>query len=228
MKFERFVQVPAFEVDGEYAPPAAALERRVQEIWDLEKQQRGDALFDGVMLSVVEFTSARWRMQRTRYRYFLAQLREPALKNELCVLPLAVTGMVTIAEGKLMGRRSRDVVIEPGVFEFAPAGGLDEDDVAGVGVDPSRGFVREWREELGFEWPGGSGLEVVGWCRDPVAGPIDLIVSSHLEMRLEAVQRGHHASGSREYEELVAVPAGGPLPEGAGEISMALFAAGLV
>lgn len=228
MKFERFVQAPVFEVDGEYAPPEVALERRVQEIWDLEKHQRGAALFDGVMLNVVEFTPTRWRMERTRYRYFLAQMRDPALKDALCVRPLAITGMVTIAEGKLMGRRSSDVVVEPGVFEFAPAGGLDEDDVAGVSVDPSRGFVREWREELGFDWPRGNEAKMIGYCPNPVSGPIDLIVTARLDMPLEAVRQRHREGGSREYEELIAVPAGGPLPEKAGDISRALFAAGLV
>jgi hypothetical protein len=228
MKFEPFARVPAFEVDGDFARPDEALERRVRQIWDAEKQRRGDALFDGTMLSVSDFSPARWRLERVPYRYFLAQMRVPELKKNLGVLPLAITGMVTLAEGKLMGRRSRDVVVEPGVVEFAPAGGLDQEDIVGTVVDPLTGFRREWREEIGFDWPEGGELRVVGRCPDPVAGPIDLIVTGRLDLPLEEVVRRHRESGSHEYEELVAVPAGGPLPSGAGGISKSLFAAGLV
>jgi hypothetical protein len=71
---------------------ADELERRVTSIWTSETVRRPDDVFDGLICSVAEATPASIRFFESRYRYFLAQRRDPELRPLLDIRPLAASG----------------------------------------------------------------------------------------------------------------------------------------
>ena len=82
-------------------------------------------------------------MQQVEYKPFYIACRVPELRSRLQIIGVGVHGVV-LAEGEvLIGRRSGQVGLYPGRYEFAPAGSLE-------GEDYKSHLLAELNEETGI------------------------------------------------------------------------------
>jgi hypothetical protein len=135
------------------APPSPSPKvlERVASIWDSERAKRGEALFNGNLFSIDRLGAAEITGWLAEYRWFLAQRRDPALRPELRVNPLGVTGILCCAEGVVFGRRAQNVEMDAGLWELVPSGGVDGSFVGPSGqIDLAAHLLAELREEIGI------------------------------------------------------------------------------
>lgn len=132
------------------APSPTALER-VSAIWESERAKGGEALFNGNLFSIDEMGATEITGWLAEYRWFLAQRRDPTLRPELRVNPLAVTGILCCTEGVVFGRRAQDVEMDAGLWELVPSGGIDGSFISPSGeIDLQGHLLAELREEIGI------------------------------------------------------------------------------
>jgi 8-oxo-dGTP pyrophosphatase MutT (NUDIX family) len=123
---------------------------RVEEIWQREKAQRGDRLFNGKLFSIHACTPRAIVGRMSEYRYFLAQRRDPALHAALRIRPLAVTGVLVCRDGIVFGRRGSGSEMDGDLWELAPSGSVDDAAVDPEGnVSLAQCLIRELEEETG-------------------------------------------------------------------------------
>lgn len=187
------------------APPFDdAVEARVAEIWEAERHRRGDRLYDGVLLDLVDRDGGQWECRSVRYRHLVAASVDKEMASLLNIRALGVTGCIACEGGYVIGRRADHVLQEPGRLEFAPAGGLDDEDIGGEGVDPLGALTREWTEEIGGELaPLAEPARMAAVIEDEEAGVVDLIYTARLDQTAEEIAAIHRANGSGEYAELL-------------------------
>ncbi|MBL6945296.1 MAG: NUDIX hydrolase [Rhodospirillales bacterium] len=184
-------------VDAFETPPQIAA--RVDEIWAREKTRLGDALVNGPTLSLVDYQPHRLTLQPAEYRHVMARRHAPDLVDAgLAVRPLGVTGVLSCSEGIVLGRRGAKVASDAGVWEAAPAGGLDRS-------DPAAQVLEELREELGLEASRVAPPVACGLVEDVASGVFDIVFRLHTAATAEEVLAAHKTMGTDEYAELAIV-----------------------
>lgn len=118
------------------------IEARIDALWAAARQ-RTAGLFNGPLLSLADYKPDRVTVRRMEYRHLVAALAEPDLAETIGLRPLGVTGLLTCAEGLVVGRRSTSVATCPGLWEPVPAGTFDS-------PDPAALILRELAEEVGI------------------------------------------------------------------------------
>jgi len=180
--------------DGE-PPPASSDAVRV---WD-ELRAAIPRLFNGGLLSVVSIDAQRGviRARRDTYQRLVVQ---PRVKTG--VRQLSVTGAVERRGEILLGRRGPGTRMYAGMWELAPAGGV-EPPPPGVRELTHEALVNELRREAREE----AGLEITG-AGMPLAIVYDAAAESYdIVLRVETA--GDATSGDWEYQELRWVPMAG-------------------
>jgi hypothetical protein len=124
---------------------------RIEDIWQEECKRQGPALFNGRMFSVERHDASTIIGAITEYKYFLAQRRDPWLRAELKVNPLAVSGITLCNDGVLFGRRGVRTEMDADRWELVPSGSVD---TATMGHDGHaslrRSLLAELEEEVGI------------------------------------------------------------------------------
>ena len=203
IRFERFDN-PAVITVEEASPLADSLEAEVSRIWQSDPQVAAGNRFDGTLVSLVERDEGVWRCQKIPYRWFLAQRRKPSMYRDLKICMLAATGLVSCESGYLLGKRADFVEQDPGMWEFLPAGGVDEAAITSSGtVNLLNTFHAEWQEETGcspefIEQSAG----VVAYIEDQKNRVIDLIIQARCTVSFQQVKDCFQKSGSNEYDEI--------------------------
>jgi hypothetical protein len=186
----------------ELGPPweaPASIASRVDEIWDSEKQRRGDKLTNGRIYALAEFRPDYLLICPSEYKYVIARRRAPALDNQgLSVRPLAVTGILLCADGLVLGRRGSGVANDSGLWEPAPAGGLSK-------PDPTVQVLEELEEELGIPRSEIISAKACGLVEDVESGVFDIVFRLETAASEEEVRAAHKRRGSDEYSELAIV-----------------------
>lgn len=198
---------PAFTVEVQKPPPplAAALEARIEEIWQAERRRLGERLFNGPVLSLVACTPNRLQVRYADYRQLVARRRAPELAAALQLRPLAVTGLFTCHDGVVFGRRAAHLANDPGAWETAPSGGLAH-------PEPQRQVLEELEEELGLSADQVSPPQAFGMLWAAADGWEEADGVHDILFRLTSPKSGaeivaaHRNSGSDEYSELAIVP----------------------
>lgn len=124
--------------------------RQVEDIWNEEKKLN-PMLFNGSILNVSSYSKERILGQFVEYKHFMAQRRLPALKKQLQLHVLAITGVTVTSQHVLIGKRSKYVSHYPGLYELTPSGGVDADAFVGHHVDYREQIQRELEEETGYK-----------------------------------------------------------------------------
>ena len=196
-------------VEGDLPPLPGPLARRVDDIW--AAAVAGASLYDGDLLSVDRIEGDRIVGRWTTYRRFLAQRRDPTLRAELSVRPLAASGAVRCRDGWLFGLRGATTEQSPSEWELAPAGGVDRTSLADDGiVDLRRQLYSEFIEELGpapFAEAVRSAVPFVV-VDDVARSVVDVGLRISLDCDAGDLSAAHRAGGSDEYRELAVVPTG--------------------
>ncbi len=190
-------------------PPAIAAEAlaRVAAIWRAETAQR-PRLFNGRLFSIAREEPERIEGWLAEYWLFLAQRREPALREQLQLRPLGVTGLLRCADGVVFGRRAAHVVQNPGAWELAPSGGIDGSALAADGrIDLARQLLAELAEETGIAPERVSRPpRPFAMVEDRTSGVAAIALSLQTDLRADDIWAAFAALEAREYDELEIVP----------------------
>ena len=182
-------------------PLSPALDARVSALWDEACTRH--ALFNGRVFSVdgiaPDVITGHW----SEYRRVVAQMRDPALKAELGVRNLAVSGVIAGPDGVLLGRRASNAVYQPGMWQLPPAGSVDGGAATADGADLRMALWAELREELGLGPDAVDGFRPLCLVEHPDSGVIDLGIALRTGLGFAALQAAHAACGDAEYERLM-------------------------
>ncbi len=114
------------------------------------------------------------------------------------VRPLGVTGLLLCPQGLVLGRRSATLAITAGLWEAAPAGGLDRPDPAAV-------VLCELQEELGLAPDRIETMIACGLVEDLDSGIADIIFKLTTKASADEILAARCLNGAAEYDELVVV-----------------------
>lgn len=188
--------------------PEAAVEAHVDRIWQTEKARRGEALFNGHIFSVSTRLGGEISGFIAEYRWFVAQRRDPTLREYLNIRPLSVSGLLTCDEGVLIGRRGALVEQNADEWELVPSGTIDPTAIGAQGnVDFTAALETEMREEIGLDRSAlSSALNAVLIVEDPANGVMDVVLHGSLAISAADVLSRHAGLTNREYREMAVVP----------------------
>ena len=139
------------ELKDHSAVRAPEIEEKISQIWSNEEKKRGKNLFNGPILSFVNFTQNVIEAKVEDYRSLIAQAHSPHLYDLLKIRPLAVSGFVSVDCQILFGKRALHVTQNPGMWELVPSGGLTPAAFSkGKELAVQEQLFEELREELGL------------------------------------------------------------------------------
>lgn len=122
----------------------------IENIWNHEISNQNERLFNGQILNVVSFTEEKMVAEFVDYKFYLAQLRDPNFEPVLGIRTVCVSGITTIVDKVLMGRRSPTVSNFPKFYELVPSGGIDPGSLVTNKIDITKQFEVELWEETGI------------------------------------------------------------------------------
>jgi hypothetical protein len=196
----RFKPSARIKVNGAALNPSGGVEAEIERMWNAEQSRRGEALFNGKILSAMEGSIV-------EYRHLIAQRANPELFHELNVRPVAVSGLSECGAGVLFGRRAKSVTEAAGLWELCPSGGLDVSEaVVGGDVDYRAQILIELREEIGVSADAASKVAPFGMVEDSVTHVIDIGIAISISMSPNEITTAHRNFATKEYEELTIVP----------------------
>lgn len=190
----------------EVAPPARPSRAALAEadaVWARERTSRGPSLFEGRVFSLAGREGARYTGWFADYKLWLAQLREPRLREALGVFAVGVCGVLRFGDHVLLGRRGAGVTQLARHWELAPCGSLDPSARMGGGrVSPERQLARELEEELGVPPERVRALRPLLWIEDPATRVGDLVFEIGLDFGPDELAASFRARGDGEISEL--------------------------
>ena len=188
------------ELVDAFEAPASVLPR-VDAIWAAERERRGDRLFNGRVYGLAAYRRDELAIRACEYRFALAARRDPALRVQgLDIRPLAVTGVLTCADGLVLGRRGPNVADDAGVWEPAPAGSLSK-------PDPLAQLFEELDEELGLSRSRIVSARACGLVEDAASGVTDIVFRLSTAATGQDIRAAHAGRGSDEYDRVAIVSA---------------------
>jgi 8-oxo-dGTP pyrophosphatase MutT (NUDIX family) len=185
-------------------PPA--LESEVERLWQAARHET-PALFNGRVFSVDRIMPDLLEGHWTEYRRITAQVRAPALREQLSLRPLAVCGLLHGPDGVVFGRRESRAVYQAGYWQLSPAGSVDSGAaLPDGGVDLCRQILTELSEELGLDPADILSMTPLCLVEHPNSCVLDLGYALETALPAEAILRAHRLRGDGEYEALEIVP----------------------
>ncbi len=185
-------------------PPADALDR-AEAIWR-EETARLPSLYNGRIFSVERLEGSLAVGFFAPYMWHVAQFRQPELFEHFRVRSLAVSGLVQAAGHVVFGLRRRDLVVEPGLWESAPTGTIDDTRLNPDGSPCWRAqFLAELAEELGLS-ARAEALTSVALVEDTVTHIIELGVAVSLPVGPDGVLAAFVGVDKPEHDQLSIVP----------------------
>jgi NUDIX domain len=126
-----------------------SLVKEVNSIWE-EAVVREPWLFNGQFLNYSHYEENVLYGEFVEYKYFYSRTVREKLLQELQLYPVGVMGITHCNGRVLLGRRSDQVTLYRGLFEFVPAGSVDRQVVVDGVVDIERQYYDELEEESGI------------------------------------------------------------------------------
>ena len=157
-------------------------------------------LHDGRMLTVSNVTARGIVVSPVAYRYWFAQF---TVGVPLGIRPFAITGVLRLAEGYLMGRRSHALLEDGGLWEFAPSGGVQalSDETSRV-IEPHIQVVVEAQEELNIEANELGAGEPFAIVENEATRVVDLVYVHRPAINFATIKARAAFAQDREYSEL--------------------------
>ncbi|NQV81933.1 MAG: hypothetical protein HQ495_15355 [Alphaproteobacteria bacterium] len=181
--------------------------REVERLWQIERARRGNAVFNGPVLSAIEVSQGGIRVCLAEYRHLIAQRARPDLFEALNIRPVAVSGLLECIGGLVFGRRADAVTQHPGLWELVPSGGVEaHGESVGGTVDFRAHILKELEEEIGATRNDITAIKPFCIVEDSESHVIDIGVYLRSELTAEEIILRHWRSATREYDELQIVP----------------------
>jgi hypothetical protein len=191
----------------EMPPLPAALDEKVELLWQTAQARMGGRLFNGRVFSADMITPALITGHWTEFRRVVAQMDDDSLYAALGVRPLAVGGAILSPAGVVFGRRPDGAVYQAGQWQLPPAGSVDPGAARENGVvDPLHQLHEELREELGLGPEAVRNPRPLCLVEHPGSHVLDLGIALETELDEPAIRAAHAAHGNGEYAALAFVP----------------------
>jgi len=189
------VEVPA------PAPPSADTLSRIDAIWQDEQKRRSGRITDGRIFSVSRRDGATFKVWQSQYKWWIAQRRDPTLFPTLALRPLAVSGIVRLAEGLVFARRAESNTQDPGLWELPPSGSIDETSrQLGGAIDAEAQILAELEEELAVSPEAlDAPPQAAAMMADDVDHVIDIVFALSVSLSASKLLAGFAAMANREY-----------------------------
>jgi len=209
----RVVSLPPGLSVREIAAPAAPADdilKRIDAIWDEEQKRRGRGLTNGRIFSLARRDGPILDVWETQYKWWIAQRRDPTLFPVLAVRPVAVSGIVGLAEGLAFARRAESNTQDAGLWELPPSGGIDERSRRPGGIIAADAqILAELEEELNVSPqdvdPPPRAIAVMEDDADHV---VDLVFELRIALSARELMARFAAMANREYTALRILAAG--------------------
>jgi hypothetical protein len=125
-------------------------QERVQEIW--QKKEKEDLLYEAPIVSLVQYSPAYLIGELVDFSAWYACGKDPMLRKQLDIHPLAVAGRTIWQNRILIGKRSPTLVSMRGMMECCPSGSIDQSSLSKEGIaDLRQAISSELKEEAGIE-----------------------------------------------------------------------------
>lgn len=118
----------------------------IENIWQHEENKHPQ-LHNGQIFNVISLEKERLIGEFIEYKYYLAQLRDPNFISALNIATLAISGVTTVVDKILIGRRADHVTTYANFYELVPSGGMNTRAQVNDRIDPIRQFEMELWEE---------------------------------------------------------------------------------
>lgn len=122
----------------------------VEHLWKKACEKSQETLFNGQILSLVSLEENRMIGRFVDYKYFIAQMLDPTLRDVLSINPVGISGITHAGDKILIGQRSAFVTQYKGLFEAAPSGGINTSALNGSSIDYLKAITLELEEETGI------------------------------------------------------------------------------
>ncbi len=145
--------------------------------------------YNGELFNVVSFDINSQLMEGffTDYKSWVVQrVRRDAFQGHE-IKALAVSAIIQCGDCVILGKRSREVSQDAGLWEFCPSGSIDNqclDDESGI-IDYTSQLKIELEEELAIPAEKISGMELICLIEDDEEGVIDICVRLSIESPIE-------------------------------------------
>jgi hypothetical protein len=153
-EYQKIAMPPGFVVEVNPYPAGFDLTEYekldIDGIWRRESDARASKIFNGEFLNFVSLEPGRLVGEFVEYKFLLAQLRDPELKEKLQIRPVSVSAITLAGEKVLFGKRSEHVTTDKGAYETVPSGGIDSRSLVDGKIDLHRQFTDELWEETGI------------------------------------------------------------------------------
>lgn len=202
---EKFDVAPKVQLRIEHSSnaPSPPLLQKIDKLWASGLSQGTQNLFNGKIFSVVSLKQDHISVAPVEYKYFYAQVCEPALFDDLRIRPLACTGVLNCDEGIIFGRRSHNVTLDQGKWELAPSGVFDGDcEVMENELSSTKLLRKEAEEELGIPHNHVQPGDVHYVIQDNESHAVDLIVAVAVTLSGGDVLRYFENRTNLEYSEI--------------------------
>ncbi len=181
----------------------------VDRIWREAQSLDECDLFNGTLLSADLIESGEISGRVVEYRYFYAQQQNHKLKERLGLRPLGVTGVMISPEGILFARRGARVFQDPGRWEVAPSGGVEQESFTASGfADLEEQVFRELEEETCIDRLHITSVSQFAYMQDTDTGVTDVVFLLHTSLRGKDIMEITSAAPRNEYSEFSVVPVG--------------------
>lgn len=182
-----------------YDDLAPSKKRLIQTIWEQEQKRRGGKLHEGAILSALAFDQKSLTGQFVPYKYFLAQLFDPSLKQDLKIVPVSLSGLTCIGDNLIVAKRAWWVAEYPDCFELAPSGGIRPPNADQGYVDMKSQILSELEDEVGIQSDFVKNVRFFSLVRDYKSDGIELI--ARIVVKSCAI-----LSSSSEYAQVLTIP----------------------
>jgi hypothetical protein len=185
---------------------STALEAVIDCRWAGAQARMRGRLFNGLVFSADTMTADLVTGHWTEFRRIVAQMDRPDLFAELHVRPLAVNGALHGPDGVAFGQRQAGAVYQPGQWQLAPAGSVDDGAARPGGtVDVLAAVLAELREEFGGRPASARDPRPLAIVEHAGSHVLDLGITLRTALAAGQIRATHAASGNGEYPALEVV-----------------------
>jgi HAD superfamily hydrolase (TIGR01509 family) len=141
------------------------LQDHIDKLWNEAYELSGNKLFNGKIFILKAFNDNQLKGYFIEYKLYLAQMRDPSLREVLPIEAVTINGLTCAGDKILVGQRSPLMATHQGLWELVPSGGIDPTAVQDQSIDYSGAALRELEEETGITPPAVLSVTPLAICR---------------------------------------------------------------
>lgn len=176
---------------------ASELQEEIQKIWSDAVAIR-PKLFNGIIYILTDHRDDALYIAESEYKLSFALQKNSNIFSGLSINLLAVTGLLFCKDGLILGRRSRTVTSQNGLWEPAPAGSLSC-------LDPRAQVLEELEEELGITGDKITKIECKGLITDLSTNIADIIFELKTDQNFDSIKSRIERHKNDEYDAICCV-----------------------